>query len=143
VERTDIVLPGRRREGWMLNIVLDTSGSMTEEIPRALGAIADFCDVAGVDQIRLVQCDVDVTSDETLSPEELAMYTINGFGGSDLSPAMHRLGDDPQVRAAVVLTDGDIAFPQQEMPYSVLWVLPGHGTPSFRPPYGRVISMQP
>ena len=142
-ERTDIVLPGRRREGWMLNIVLDTSGSMIGEIPQALGAIADFCDVAGVDQIRLMQCDVDVTSDERLSPEELAMHTINGFGGSDLSPALHRLADDPHVRAAVVATDGDIAFPQQEMPYSVLWVLPGRNTSSFRSPYGRVISMQP
>ncbi len=27
--RADIVLPGRKREGWILNIVLDTSGSMT------------------------------------------------------------------------------------------------------------------
>ena len=49
----DGVLPGRRREGWMLNIVLDTSGSMRDEIPRALGAIADFCDTVGVDQVRL------------------------------------------------------------------------------------------
>ena len=28
-QRTDVVLPGRRREGWILNVVLDTSGSMT------------------------------------------------------------------------------------------------------------------
>ena len=46
-DRTDVVLPGRKREGWMLNVVLDTSGSMTDEIPRALGAIADFCDAVG------------------------------------------------------------------------------------------------
>ena len=60
-ERTDVVLPGRKREAWMLNVVLDTSGSMTDEIPRALGAIADFCDAVGVDQVRLVQCDTAVT----------------------------------------------------------------------------------
>ena len=30
---------------------------------KALGAIADYCDAAGVDQVRLVQCDADVTSD--------------------------------------------------------------------------------
>ena len=40
-------MPGRKRQSWMLNVVLDTSGSMTDEIPRALGAIADFCDAAG------------------------------------------------------------------------------------------------
>ena len=45
---------------------------MIEELPRALGAIADFCEAVAVDQIRLLQCDVAVTSDETLSPAELA-----------------------------------------------------------------------
>ena len=43
---------------------------------------------------------------------------------------------------AVVLTDGDIAFPREPMPYDVLWVLPAAGNPSFRPSYGRVIIMQ-
>ena len=64
-ERADIVMPGRKRQSWMLNVVLDTSGSMTDEIPLALGAIADFCDGAGVDQVRIVQCDAAVTADET------------------------------------------------------------------------------
>lgn len=142
-ERTDVVLPGRRREGWILNVVLDTSGSMTHEIPRALGAIAEFCDAAAVDQVRLLQCDAAVTADEMLSPLELAEREISGYGGSDLSPAMQRLADDPHVRAAVVITDGDIAYPQEAMPYEVLWVLPAHGNPAFRPPYGRVIAMTP
>jgi predicted metal-dependent peptidase len=138
----DVVLPGRKREAWMLNVVLDTSGSMTEEIPAALGAIADFCDAVAVDRIRLVQCDVAVTSDELLSPDELAAYDVRGFGGSDLTPAMHALADDPFVTAAIVVTDGDIAFPPEDMPYRVLWVLPARGNPAFRPTYGHVITMQ-
>jgi predicted metal-dependent peptidase len=140
-DRRDIILPGRRRDSWMLNVVLDTSGSMEDEIPRALGAIADFCDAVGVDDIRLVQCDVAVTSNEILTPEALARYRVSGFGGSDLSPAMQALADDPQVTAAVVITDGDIEYPAAEMPYAVLWVLPAAGNPAFRPPYGRVIAM--
>ena len=78
-DRSDIVLPGRRREGWMLNVIVDTSGSMTDEIPRALGAIADFCDAVAVDQVRLLQCDVAVTSDELLSPTELADLHVTGL----------------------------------------------------------------
>ncbi|HRD76905.1 MAG TPA: hypothetical protein PK264_13385, partial [Hyphomicrobiaceae bacterium] len=73
----DIVLPGRRREGWMLNLVLDTSGSMSDEIPRALGAIADFCDAVGVDQVRIIQCDVGVTVDELVEPGTLATYRVS------------------------------------------------------------------
>jgi predicted metal-dependent peptidase len=138
-ERSDLVMPGRRRTSWMLTVVLDTSGSMTEEIPLALGAIADFCDGAEVDQVRIVQCDAAVTADDTVSPEELSTYAVRGFGGSDLSPAMMMLADDPLVRAAVILTDGEIAFPAAAPDYDVLWVLPRAA--AFNPPYGRVIAM--
>jgi len=140
--RTDVVLPGRRREGWILNVVLDTSGSMTDELPRALGAIADFCDAAAVDQIRLVQCDTAVTSDRFLTPDELARHEITGYGGSDLSPALRHLADDVRVEAVVVLTDGEVMYPPEPMPYSVLWVLPALAPPGFQPPYGAVIAMK-
>jgi predicted metal-dependent peptidase len=140
-DRGDVVLPGRRREGWMLNVVLDTSGSMADEIPRALGAIADFCDAVAVDQVRLVQCDTTVTADECLSPAEVAEFQVTGYGGSDLTPALRYLADDPRVTAALVLTDGDIAYPPEAMPYDVLWVLPALAAPSFHPPYGAVLAM--
>jgi predicted metal-dependent peptidase len=141
-ERTDVVLPGRNREGWILNVVLDTSGSMADAIPRALGALADFCDAVGVDQVRLVQCDTAVTADQFLLPAEVAHHEIAGYGGSDLGPAMRYLAEDPDVRAVVVLTDGDIAYPAEAMPYDVLWVLPAHGAVRFHPPYGGVLIMQ-
>ena len=62
--------------------------------------------------------------------------------GSDLTPAMLQLAEDNQVRAVAVITDGDIAFPAETMPYDVLWVLPPSASPGFRPPYGRVVMMQ-
>jgi predicted metal-dependent peptidase len=136
----DIVLPGRKRESWMLNVVLDTSGSMTDDIPRVLGAVADFCDAVAVDEIRVVQCDTAVTSDTVLSAAELTAFEVRGYGGSDLTPAMQMLADDPRVTACLVITDGEIGYPPDEMPYAVLWVLPAQG--SFAPPYGHVISMQ-
>ncbi|MFZ5693317.1 MAG: DUF2201 family putative metallopeptidase [Pseudomonadota bacterium] len=138
-ERTDLVMPGRLRSSWMLNVILDTSGSMSEDLPLVLGAIADFCDGAGVDQVRVMQCDTTVTADDIVCPSELASYGIRGFGGSDLSPAMLMLADAPLVRAAVMITDGEIAFPAEPMPYSVLWVLPRAA--AFSPPYGQVIAM--
>ncbi|HZO46973.1 MAG TPA: VWA-like domain-containing protein [Xanthobacteraceae bacterium] len=141
-DRQDVVLPGRRRHAWMLNVVLDTSGSMSDEIPRALGAIADFCDAASVDDIRLVQCDTQVTSDEVLTPTALAAYEVGGYGGSDLTPAMLALADDPRVTATIIITDGDITYPAEPMPYAVLWILPPHSQPGFTPPYGRVVTMQ-
>jgi predicted metal-dependent peptidase len=142
-ERTDVILPGRRREGWILNVVLDTSGSMTEEIPRVLGTLAEFCDAVAVDQVRLVQCDAAVTSDELIGPHELAERRIQGYGGSDLSPALQYLAADQHVRAVVVITDGEIAYPAEPLPYELLWLVPGPKAPYFNPPYGRVLSMTP
>lgn len=138
----DIVLAGRKRESRMLNVVLDTSGSMTEDIPRALGAIADFCEKVAVGEIRLMQCDAAVTNDEMLSPDALANYQVTGFGGSDLSPALRLLAEDARVNAAIVITDGDIAYPPEEMPYDVLWVVTPGVTRNFSPPYGRIVRMQ-
>ncbi len=140
-ERTDIVMPGRQRYSLMLNVILDTSGSMSAEIPFALGAIADFCEATGIDEIRVIQCDTAVTSDEMLSPGELAEYEVRGYGGSDLSPALKSLAEDPRVTSAVVITDGDITYPTEPMPYAVLWAVPGEAT-AFAPPYGLVITMQ-
>jgi predicted metal-dependent peptidase len=138
----DVVLPGRLRQGWLLNVVLDTSASMTDDLPRALGAIADFCDAAGVDQVRLVQCDAAVTADAFVDPADLASCEIGGYGGSDLTPALEHLADDARTRAVVVLTDGDVGFPADAPPYDVLWVLPRASMAGFAPPYGRVVTME-
>ena len=137
----DGVLPGRRREGWLLNVVLDTSASMSDEIARALGAIGGFCDAVGVDQVRVVQCDTAVTADDSVDPAQLENYPITGYGGSDLSPAMDHLAGDPAVRAVIVITDAEIDYPRESPPYSVLWVLPQGAGASFNPPYGRVVRM--
>ncbi len=139
-DRTDIVAPGRKRYSWILNVILDTSASMTNEIPFALGAIADFCEATGVDEIRVIQCDTAVTSDEMLSPGELAEYEVSGYGGSDLSSAIAAMSEDARVTATIIVTDGEIAYPADAPPYAVLWALP-HTSTSFQPPYGRIIVM--
>lgn len=139
-DREDVVMPGRQRYSLMLNVILDTSGSMAEDIPLALGAIADFCEAAGIDEIRVLQCDTVVTSDEMLSPSELAEYQIKGYGGSDMTPGMKAFADDGRVQAAIIITDGDITYPPDAQPYAVLWAVPGAST-TFRPPYGKVVCM--
>jgi len=136
-DRTDVVLPGRTREGWSLHIVLDTSGSMVSEIPRVLGTIASFCEAVNVNMIHVLQCDTAITHDDWLDPGQLAKYQIGGGGGSDMSPAMEHLAHDPEVQAVVVITDGAISFPQGPMPYQTLWALTeGY---DFKPGYGVVI----
>jgi hypothetical protein len=52
---------------------------------------------------------------------------------------MLAFADEPRVTAAVIVTDGDIEYPREDMPYRVLWVLPARG--GFSPPYGAVVGM--
>lgn len=139
-DRSDIVLAGRKREGWALHVVLDTSGSMLDTLPRILGLLASFCEGAGVAKVRVMQCDTGITADDWLDPAELANYRVTGFGGSDMSPAMDELSDDAEVIAVLVLTDGMISFPAEEPPYRVLWGLV-NGVSHFQPAYGTVVAV--
>jgi predicted metal-dependent peptidase len=141
-----VVLCGRLREGWTLHIVLDTSGSMENVLPKVLGAIASFCDGAGVAAVHILQCDVEVTRDEWLEPPQLAEYRIAGFGGSDMSPGLNKLAEDAEVNAVLVLTDGYISYPAIEPPYNVLWAIfrgPDGYESNFTPGYGEVVFLDP
>jgi predicted metal-dependent peptidase len=133
-------LPGKSREGWTLNIVLDTSGSMDDAISRALGAIDQFCQANDVESVRILQCDVEVTSDEYVEVGSLERFEAKGFGGSDMSPAMLKLAEEPDVEAVIVLTDGGIDYPEGPMPYETLWcIVEGWWSCDPRFPYGTVV----
>ena len=56
-----------------------------------------------------------------------------------MAPGILRLADDPEVTAALVLTDGYIDFPADEPPFRVVWVLIGSSYDDFDPPYGVTI----
>jgi predicted metal-dependent peptidase len=137
-DRTDVVLPGRVREGWTLHIVLDTSGSMVDTFPRILGALATFASSAGVSLMHVLQCDAAVTRDEWIEVENLHRVTVAGLGGSDMSPAMDQLAYDPEVQAVLVLTDGQIEYPREPPPYDVVWVLT-EANLHFQPGYGETV----
>jgi predicted metal-dependent peptidase len=138
------ILAGKKREGFTLHIVLDTSGSMWEVLPKALGVIAAFCEPMNIETVHILQCDVSVTSDDWVEPSELSHYPIKGFGGSDMSDAMRQLADDTEVERILVITDGWVDYPNEAMPYDVLWVLTADGDAyydGFSPIYGRVIKI--
>ncbi len=139
-DRRDICLPGRARNGVTAFFILDTSGSMEWALPEMLGALSTFCQNNDVESVRLLQCDTDVCFDEMIEIGELSSFHAFGGGGSDMSPAMMRLAEDCTVQSVIVLTDGEIDYPE-DVPYDVLWVLPESHT-CFTPPYGTVISMQ-
>ena len=123
----------------MIHIILDTSGSMTSHIPHILAKISAFARNVGIAQVHILQCDTEVTDDEFVEIDQLEKYRVSGFGGSDMSPAMLKLAEDPEITHVLVITDGYIDYPEEtDVPYEVLWCIPDEGDrPSF--PYGQVI----
>ena len=117
---------------------------MTHLLPAVFGMIQSFGKASGVHAARIVQCDTRVSKDELVDIDDLADYRVEGFGGSDMSPGLWRLAEDPTVGAAIVLTDGGIDFPPKEtVPFDVLWCMfsPGGDTSWFNPGYGDVIGV--
>jgi predicted metal-dependent peptidase len=134
----EIVIAGKKREGFTLNILLDTSGSMLNSMSKILGIIASFCNANNINNIRVIQCDSEITVDNIITPYELENYEILGCGGSDMTPAMDFLSNDYNILLLIIITDGFIYYPKYVMPYEVLWVLTYENI-EFNPEYGQKI----
>lgn len=117
--------PQRERRG-VLGIAIDTSGSISSE------QLAQFWrEVLAIRQVyprltlRLVTCDVEVTSDELFPPFATLpqVQELVGRGGTDFRPAFERFRQPPVPEAVIYLTDGMGEYPTAAPPYPVLWVL--------------------
>ncbi|MEZ4773552.1 MAG: VWA-like domain-containing protein [Bacteroidia bacterium] len=139
-QSNEYVRAGSKREGHTLHIVVDTSGSMAEMLVKVLSTIASFCENLQIPEVHIIQCDSNVSDDSWYSPSDLLNFEVKGFWGSDMTPGMLRLSADNEVDYALVITDGEILYPQTPMPYEVLWVLTD-SVDDFKPPYGTVISI--
>ena len=140
--RRDLVLPGRRTEGWAINLILDTSGSMTAVLPRLLSLIKASAAACGVSHVRIVQASDNVTADEIVDIELLERFEVRGYGGSDLTAAFELLGADPNTERVIVLSDMAIRYPETSPPFEVIWLAVRHGyRPSAMPTYGTFVAL--
>jgi len=95
-------LKGKRKRGSVLNVVLDTSGSMYGIINRILEYVYQK-DIS----INFIQNDMNVKSIKRLrSGVELEKIKIEGFGGTILMPAIKKIEQSYNRYNTVILTDG-------------------------------------
>lgn len=129
-----LYLPGwAREEELSIVVAVDTSGSTSGHIAQFLSELSGIASSFGIWEMRLLQCDIRITSDRRLSsqePPDFSRMQFTGGGGTDFRPVFERLAAEP-ARALVYLTDGFGPAPQQAPEYPVLWVLtPGGETPA-------------
>ena len=96
-------LRGRRKNAIVFDVILDTSGSMTDDIPKVLGTILRNGIVCNI-----VQIDTKVQSDTLIqNPRDLRNIELKGFGGTVLQPAIDYIIEKKQIkRPCVIMTDG-------------------------------------
>jgi predicted metal-dependent peptidase len=94
---------GKRKNAIVFDVILDTSGSMTDDIPKVLGTILRDGIVCNV-----IQIDTKVQSDTLISsPKDLKLIVLKGFGGTVLQPAIdYIVAKKQQKRPCVIMTDG-------------------------------------
>jgi predicted metal-dependent peptidase len=86
------------------NVVLDTSGSMYDTVQKVISIL----NVKGV-VVNLIEADYEVQKVTKIkSPSQLKNFNLQGFGGTDMNPALRNIESDKQLKGnpTVVITDG-------------------------------------
>ena len=120
-------LPGKTDMKIKAALVLDTSGSYLQDLPKFLAEFKSLVESFGKYEITLVQCDAevqDVKQYDADTPMDFDKFETKGGGGSDFRPAfkkLRELGDD--FNCCITFTDGYISMPTYPPPYPTLFVL--------------------
>ena len=120
-------LPGKTDMKIKAALVLDTSGSYLQDLPKFLAEFKSLVESFGKYEIPMVQCDAevqDVKNYDAETPMDFDKFEMHGGGGSDFRPAfkkLRELGDD--FNCCITFTDGYISMPTYPPPYPTLFVL--------------------
>lgn len=103
INRRGVVgLKGKIKQGYIINVILDTSGSMSGSFENALSYIFRN-DI----EVNLVQCDTAVQATENIkNKKQLEKLKIKGLGGTTLQPGIDYIKDNFAKYPTLVLTDG-------------------------------------
>jgi len=118
-------------------IILDTSGSISTEIPMFLGEVSGILNETHPEHVYLLWVDSDVRHvDEPEPGDDLTLLTAHGGGGTDMGAGFKWCADNDIVPSCVVvLTDMYTPFPNAPS-YPSIWVTPTTGV---KAPFGKTI----
>ncbi|SFV67078.1 Sll7028 protein [hydrothermal vent metagenome] len=121
-----IYLPSMHSDLLRIVVAIDTSGSVDEVLLSTfLGEVSSMMQQYPNYEIDLITADAKVQSVHTFLPGEPLVYELSGGGGTDFHPVFKYIEqhiDYP--RLLIYFTDGEGIYPQEEVSYDVLWVMP-------------------
>jgi len=136
--RVDVKLPACVKPIIEVGVVLDTSGSMGEELLRdALKEVVGISKAVGA-SVVVAACDADVHSIVKMRHKGDATKFTGGGGGTDLRVGM-ALMEKHGPPIVVVLTDGETPWPSEEPPYKTIIGLVGGNTGKECPSWAKIV----
>lgn len=125
-------------------LAIDSSGSISprelDQFGAELSGILEAYDTT----VRVLWCDMAITSEQEFSRADLPLeLRPEGGGGTDFRPVFARLENHyPAPACLIYLSDMECAkFPQNEPDYPVLWARIGNG--GRIPPFGHMLDICP
>ena len=112
-----LIRPGKKREGSpKVGIILDTSGSMYCDLPKAMAEFEVMSDDGFTFDVICTDGDVYGPYSFEQGEFDYRSLPLEGGGGSDMVPAFEKFKDHcPDCDALVFCTDGCISWPTQEL----------------------------
>jgi len=121
---TGIYLPSSISQTFRLVIVVDSSGSIDEELLNMFLSEVNFLmSLVQNYQIELIVCDDKIHSHDTFYTGEALNVTLKGNGGTDFRAAFKYVDENlDDVKLLLYFTDLDAKFPKEIPSYEVKWV---------------------
>ncbi|MFY9223618.1 MAG: VWA-like domain-containing protein, partial [Blastocatellia bacterium] len=113
---SNIVIPGMRKPNIELAVVIDTSGSMSEDaISQVLTEVEAILKISGqTSGVRVIACDSDVHFNKKVFKK--SQVQVLGGGGTDMCMGIEAaLKTKPRPQVIIVITDGDSPWPCKQL----------------------------
>jgi predicted metal-dependent peptidase len=131
---SETYLQSRRSEKINVVVAVDTSGSAETLLPKFMGELVSLLETFGRYEMRLIQCDAAVQSDEVYDEtnpfpiDDPSSFKWSGFGGTSFCPVFKYIEENAyECTMLIYLTDGIGDAPKDPPPYPVLWILSKDG----------------
>jgi len=136
----DVVLPGMVRRLPRVGVIIDSSGSMSDDdLARALTELDGILRTTE-HEAWVISCDTSASEPEAIRGTSQLAQTLQGGGGTDLRVGFQTIeAVNPDV--IVAFTDGYTPWPSQEPDATTIVVLIGDNPPA-APPWARALTVE-
>lgn len=117
---TKVILPGMVAPEVNVSVLLDTSGSMSQDRLRAaLTEINGVLKACGSNGAKMHEADTEVTASKKVRGK-LSKVELTGRGGTDMAGALQSVWKMDKPQLMILMTDGETGWPPAPLPCPVI-----------------------